>query len=125
MGLNEYDEEWDDEIEVMLVEDEELFLTSLRESVSATVAKDAVKEGELDRYLTIEQMRKIMADYVDGVDEETGCEFMTEDSYADLLADISATFLGVCLSKLAAADLVETAWDEKRGEQVFWRKNND
>ena len=124
MGLSEYDEEWDDddEIEVMLVEDQDLFLTSLRDSVSVTVAKDAIDEGTLDKYLTIEQMEKILDDYVDGVDEETDCKFMTHESYDALVADISSTFLGVCLAKLAAADLVDTAWDDERGEQVFWTK---
>lgn len=124
MGLN-YEDDDDEEVEVMLVEDEDLFLKSLRESVSVTVAKNAVDNDDLDKYLTIEQMRKILADYVDGVDEETGCEFLTEISYYSLIQDVSSSFLGVCLSKLAAADLVESAWDDKRGEQVFWRKTND
>ena len=129
MGMSEYDDEWGDddddevEVEVMIVEDQELFLTSLRDSVSVTVAKDAIDRGSLDKYLTIEQMGKILDDYVDGIDEETGCKFMTEESYAELTADIASTFLGVCLSKLAAADLIESAWDDERGEQVFWTKS--
>ena len=128
MGMNEYDDGYDDdddgeEIEVMVVEDRDLFLTSLRDSVSVTVANDAIDDGVLDKYLTLEQMSQILEDYVEGIDEETGCEFMTEEAYALLLKDVTATFLGTCLSKLAAADLVESAWDDERGEQVFWPKN--
>lgn len=126
MGMNEAwdDEDGDDEeVEIMLIEDLDLFLYSLRNAVSLTIAKDAVDEDALDKYLPLTQMGKIIEDYIDGVDEETGYPFMTDESYADMVQDVSSTFLGVCLAKLAAADLIESAWDDERGEQVFWTKD--
>ena len=122
MGLNYDDLDDDDEIEVVLIEDFDVFLVSLRDAVCLTVAKGEIEDADLDKYMTLNQIRSIVNGYIDGTDEETGVPFMIEDSYEELVADVSAAFLGACLSKLAAADLIETAWDEKRAEQIFWRK---
>lgn len=128
MGMNEgWDDDDDDDfededVEIMLIEDVDLFLVSLRGAVSLTIAKDAVDEGSLEKYLPIMQMKAILDEYVDGTDEETGLPFMLADAYPILVEDVSSAFLGVCLSKLAAADLIESAWDDERGEQIFWTK---
>ena len=125
MGMNEHDDDDDDDVdgvEVMLVEDVELFLFSLRERVSVTIAANAIEPRNLDEYMTMTQMKSTLGDYVDGVDEETGCPFLLVESYEELVDDLSRSFLGACLAKLAAADLVETAWDDERGQQIFWTK---
>ena len=125
MGLNDYDDGYDDEaeeVEVMTVTDMAIFAESLRELVSMTIAKGTIDQDALDDYMPLKQVISIVGEHIDGFDEETGCEFLLVESYEDLIEDISATFLGSCLAKLAAADLLETAWDEEEERQVFWRK---
>lgn len=120
MGLDYEDD--DEEVEVMLITDRRLFAESLREAACTSVAKGAVDVQCLDEYMTLQQVSSIIEDYIEGVDEESGSPVMSEENYVELIRDVSSSFLGACLAKLAAADLVETAWDEERGQQVFWRK---
>ena len=122
MGLDYDDDDDDDEVEVMMITDHGLFARSLREAACTSVAKGTVDVRCLDEYMTLQQVSSIIEDYIEGVDEESGNPVMSEEAYLELVRDVSSSFLGACLAKLAAADLVETAWDEERGQQVFWRK---
>lgn len=129
MGMNEawsdYDDDEDEDFEdVILVTDLEVFVVSLREAVSASVAKGAIADKDLGEYVSVGQLKSLIESYIEGVDEESGHPFMREETYLALLNEASSVFLGACLSKLAAADLVDTAWDDERGQQVFWVKEN-
>ena len=119
MAMSEDD---DDCVEIMLIEDMEFFLFSLRDAVSTAIAKGAIEDIELDKYLSVGQLEKSLETFVVGVDEESGLPFLMEEAYGELVDEVSSLFLGCCLSKLAAADLVDTAWCDERNQQVFWVK---
>lgn len=118
-----FDEDDEDEemVEVLLVEDEDAFINALQEHVNKVIAKETIPADELDTYVTKEQFRSMVKEFYLGVDEDSGCPFMTEETYEELLLHVSKAFLGACLSRLASKGLIESAWDSDANEAIFWR----
>ena len=114
------DEGEGEEVEVIVIENRDVFLKALRDAINSTVAHGVISPEELDNYMPLEQMYAIVEDYIEDTDENEH-PFMLEESYPLMVSDVASAFLGACLSKLAAAGLVETAWDEEKQTVVFWK----
>ena len=48
-----------------------------------------------------------------------------EDSYVDIILGIAEQIYHSALSKLAADDIIECAWDAEEDKMVFWMEDND
>ena len=117
-----HDEEEGEEVEVIVIEDKDVFLKALRDSINQAVAQGTIAPEDLDEYLPLKQMYAIVEDYIENdPDDEDEHPFMLEEAYPLMVSDVASAFLGACLSKLAAAGLVETAWDDERQSVIFWK----
>lgn len=117
-----HDEESGEEVEVIVIEDKDVFLKALRDSINQAVAQGTIAPEDLDQYLPLEQMYAIVQDYIENdPEDEDDPPFMLEEAYPLMVSDVASAFLGACLSKLAAAGLVETAWDDEKQSVIFWK----
>lgn len=78
-------------------------------------------DDDLNEFVTIPQVCQMIAHRSSGKDEqnryllsETGCD--------ELFEDLKTRLYNCGLSKLAAKDLLECAWDDEEGEMVFWAR---
>jgi len=75
----------------------------------------------LDEFITVQQASKMIEEHSIGKDEE-GRHLIDEDSHKKLFEAVRLRIYNSGLSKLASNDLLECAWDDKKGEMVFWAK---
>lgn len=78
-------------------------------------------EDNLDDFITIPQTSNLIEEHSIGKDEK-GRFLIDEDANKTLFEAVRVRLYNAGLSKLAAKDLLECAWDEKKGEMVFWSK---
>jgi hypothetical protein len=75
----------------------------------------------LDEFISINQMCQMIKEFSLGKDEE-GRYLIDEKSYFELFDAIKLRLYNVGLAKLAAKDLLECGWDNKKNEMIFWSK---
>lgn len=78
-------------------------------------------EENLDDFVTTKQVCDMIGDYAVGKDAEDRYLLDTK-GYENLFEAIKTRLYNCGLSKLAAKDMLECAWDEKKNEMVFWSK---
>lgn len=78
-------------------------------------------EDDLDEFVTIKQTSKIIEEYSLGKDEK-GRLLVDEEANKLIFEAVKVRLYNSGLSKLAAKDLLECAWDDKKGEMIFWSK---
>lgn len=76
---------------------------------------------DLDEFITIKQAADMIVEHSIGKDEQ-GLYLINESSHKKLFEEIRLRIYNSGLSKLAAKDMLECAWDDKKGEMVFWAK---
>lgn len=89
----------------------------------ATKRGERLDESEdLNTYVTTQQASQMIAENSMGMDEE-GRYLITDEGYKKLMEQLKTRIYNSGLSKLAAKDLLECAWDNKKKTMVFWSKN--
>lgn len=78
-------------------------------------------EEDLDEFITIKQTTDLIAENSIGKDEK-GLYLIDENSHKRLFEAVRLRLYNAGLSKLAAKDHLECAWDDEKGEMVFWPK---
>jgi hypothetical protein len=78
-------------------------------------------EENLDDFITIAQTANLIEEHSVGKDED-GRLLIDEAANKSLFEAVRVRLYNAGLSKLAAKDLLECAWDDKKGEMVFWAK---
>lgn len=73
----------------------------------------------LDDFISINQTVNLIQSNSVGEDED-GNLLIDEDSYNKTFEELRIWLYNVGLAKLAAANKVECAWDDKLNEMVFW-----
>jgi hypothetical protein len=101
----------------------EKYADYVRKSAALSFAEeDALDESEdLENYITINQACQMIKENSIGQDEE-GKYLITEEASRLLFEQIRTRIYNSGLSKLAAKDLVECSWDEKKNTMVFWSR---
>jgi len=95
------------------------------EYVRKTAATSFSKGEELDEsedletYVTTEQVSQMVAENAMGQDED-GHYLITDEGYKALFGQLKTRIYNSGLSKLAAKDLIECAWDDNKNTMVFW-----
>ena len=74
----------------------------------------------IDEFITTEQCKTIFFDKCDI--NEDGMPIIDENIYIDVLVNIGEQIHHSALSKLAANDIIECAWDDNKNEMVFCAK---
>lgn len=76
---------------------------------------------DLNDFITIKQTSDMIIENSLGKDEK-GLYLISESSHKKLFEQIRLRIYNAGLSKLASKDMLECAWDDKKGEMVFWAK---
>lgn len=97
----------------------EKYAAYIRRRAALSFSED-YKEN-LDEFVTIKQTVNIIIDHSIGKDEK-GLYLLDENAHKKLFEAMRLRLYNVGLSKLAAKDMLECAWDDKKGEMVFWSK---
>ena len=103
-----------------------LDLSAYAEQMRDSAAK-SIKENyaeNLDDYININQVYAIIYKEAVLLDEESRC-VLDEEANERIYDSIRVWIHNTSLSKLAASDLVECAWDNKLNEMVFWTKETN
>lgn len=99
-----------------------------RRMVAISFAKDKGEEldesDDLDTYVTIGQGHQMVAENAMGVDED-GRYLITDKGYKNLFEQLRTRIYNSGLSKLAAKNLIECAWDDKMNTMIFWSEESD
>lgn len=98
------------------------YASSIRDSVAQTFTENYT--DDLDSYITVEQVKSLIIGYSLGQDDD-GLYLINEEVFNDTFDDVRQWFYESGLSKLAAQDVLECAWDDKTNQIVFWVKNNE
>lgn len=111
------------------MKDGEVYCIMNLEKYADMIRKDAANSfanGErlddsenLEDYVTINQIGQMIEENSIGKDED-GHHMITGEGYKLLFEQIKTRIYNSGLSKLAAKDLVECAWDERKKTMVFW-----
>lgn len=91
----------------------------IRRMVAASFSEEY--EDNLDEFITIKQTSKIIEEYSLGKDKK-GKLLVDEEASKSIFEAVKIRLYNSGLSKLAAKDLLECAWDDKKGEMIFWPK---
>lgn len=111
------------------MKEEEVYCIMNLEKYAAMVRRDAAdsfaknekldESEDLEGYITINQVCQMIGENAMGKDEEDHY-LITKEGYNFLFAQIKTRIYNSGLAKLAAKDLLECAWDEKKKTMIFW-----
>jgi hypothetical protein len=105
--------------EVHAIMNLEKYAAYIRKRAAMSFSEDYGED--LDDFITIKQTSDMIAENSIGKDEK-GLYLINESSHKKLFEQIRLRIYNSGLSKLAAKDMLECAWDDKKGEMVFWAK---
>ena len=77
------------------------------------------QNGNINDFITIEQCKQIVESQCD-IAEDTGEYTINEKSYWNIITKVSEQIYQSALSKLAADDIIECAWDDDANKMIFW-----
>lgn len=100
-----------------------MFCRAVREEAVKCISKP-IKEDLLDDFITLAQCASIIKKKC-YKDDESGKYFLDEDIYLDIVTEIAKQIYQSALSKLAADNIVQCAWDDDHNEMVFWLDDED
>jgi hypothetical protein len=105
--------------EVYAIMNLEKYAGMIRARAAATIAESSTEE--LEEFVTIQQTTSMILEHSIGKDEE-GRPLLDDGSHAELFRSVKERIFNSGLSKLAAKDIVECAWDDEKNEMIFWTK---
>jgi hypothetical protein len=97
------------------------FCISIRNAVFLDMNKNPEKSENIDEFITLGQVKNIVFNNC-MLCEETDKVMINEEIYGKIFDEVSSDMYGSALSKLASAGYLESAWDDKIGDMVFWFK---
>lgn len=92
---------------------------TIRKHAADSLAEHASKSTNLDDYITVNQISDIIVSNSCGKNDE-GYYIIDEDIFEDIFDDVAEMIYGVGMAKLAADNLIECAWDNKKNRMIFW-----
>lgn len=101
-----------------VIVEKEKFCSSIRKQALKSLTTDICTDI-IDGFITIEQCLDIVDHYCAGVDDN-GRYVIDEESYLDMLIEISEQIYQSALSKLAAENVIQCAWSEEDDQMIFW-----
>ena len=97
-------------------------LTNLASSIrkNAAMSIGDTENQDLDTFMSIGQVEGIILTNTDKDDEDN--IIIDEDQYNSIFDEVTNCIINSGLSKLAAEDKIECAWDDEQDCMVFWYK---
>lgn len=95
------------------------YAEGIRKAAADSISEDT--SDNLDEYVTVEEVIEIIKKNCLGFDDNN--RPMLGEKENNLIFEQCAEWIhNIGLSKLAAKDLIECAWDSELNEMVFWKK---
>lgn len=107
-----------------IVSEDDKFCKSIRKQALKSLSKESINSIDLDLFITLDQCRDIVYNCCAGQDPDGRC-IIDEETYLDMLIEISEQIYQSALSKLAADNIIECAWDDEEGHMIFWINEED
>ncbi len=107
--------------DIYSISDIHTYATQMREVAAESLSED--HEDNLDDYISIEQIINLVKSECVGFDDENR-PMLDIDANERIFENTAIWIHNVGLAKLAGADLVECAWDDKTNQMIFWSKEN-
>ena len=104
-----------------IVNDLQMYAQSIRKNAALSFSE--TYNENLDDFITIPQVCNLIDSCAIGTDEEDHY-IIDEDSYNITFDKIRTWIYNAGLSKLAAEDKIESAWDDENNEIIFWVKDS-
>lgn len=105
--------------EVYSITDINGYVSQMRQVAAETICENITED--LNDYISIGQMINLVNDNCIGFDTNNR-PMLNETINEKLFEEISIWIHSVGLSKLAAKDFIECAWDNELNEMIFWAK---
>lgn len=93
------------------------FIETVRDGAARSISEKYTEN--LDDFISIGQIKNFIEEINIGTDDD-GLPMITEDIFDDIFDYIRNTIYQVGLSKLAASNHIECAWDDESNQMVFW-----
>ena len=103
--------------EVFCILNLEKYADFVRKKAAASFSKNY--NNDIDGFMTIAQAVAMVKENSIGTDEEKRY-LIDDESYEELFDAMKTRIYNSGLSKLAAMNYLECAWDDKKNEMVFW-----
>lgn len=100
-----------------IIEKKSKFCKALIKSAAKMLSNE--EHNNINEFITIDQCIDIVKEKCLGTDS-AGRYIIDEDSYLEMLIDVSEQIYQSALSKLASQDIIQCAWDENKNSMVFW-----
>ena len=100
-----------------IIQDMKRFCRKVRKYSLTFLAED-IQHKNLRQFITLKQCCQIVKDHCPL--DENGDRVLDEDTYVDIVEKICKQIYQSALSKLAADDIIECAWDDKEDKMIFW-----
>ena len=110
----------DEEKETYLIINLKKYAKHVRDEASSLFTDN--NEENLDDYITIHQVIDLIKEVSIGKNEKNQY-IIDEDGNENLIEKIIKRIYNSGLSKMAAQDQIECAWDDKKNKMIFWSKN--
>jgi hypothetical protein len=112
--------------EVYCIVNLERYATHLRRNAAESFTERVLEETEqdLESYVTNKQMMSLVEESSIGKDKE-GRILLDDKSYENLFEKVRTRIYNAGLSKLAAKDMLQCAWDDKINQMVFWSEESE
>ena len=104
------------------IKDMKRFCKKMRRYAIAFLSQDTVKKNIRD-FITLKQCKQIIENLCDRGGD--GYFIVGEDAYVEIIEMISKQIYQSALSKLAADDIIECAWDNEKNKMIFWMIEED
>jgi hypothetical protein len=101
------------------IKDMSRFCEILRKEALFSLSDNILEKTNIDEFITLRQCEEIVNRKCKTHDE-SGVKILNEDIYANMLYEIAEQIYQSALSKLAASDIIECAWDDKSQKMIFW-----
>lgn len=102
-----------------IIKDMQKFCKTIRDEAVVSLSANISKKTDIDEFITIKQCEEIVGRKCISHDDY-GRLILNKDLYVDILQEIAEQIYQSALSKLAASDIIECAWDEKLQKMTFW-----
>lgn len=99
------------------ITDLEGFARTLRNGAATSLCEGYT--DNIDEYITISQIIKLIDDHHIGVDN-VGDYLITENIFDTIFETVRCEIYQSALSKLASKNVIQCAWDSEKDTMVFW-----
>lgn len=109
----------DDDSAMYSIKDMDGLCCSIRKIVAKDLAGEKIvhmTDLDLNEFITIQQIKNIIMDYCIIDDDDI---LVNTEIYSKILEEVSSDMYGAALSKLAASDKIDVAWDDELNEMIF------